>query len=278
MFLKRRYMMALVIIGAVLISAHVLMIQHLGHLKAAGNAINLAGRQRMLSQRLTKLALLMESERSAAAAVREMLQTDAAEWASVQVALREGDREKNIPRNTDEAIAGLLAASEEAHKTMLAAIGVIGREPLGGVAGSHEAMAGPLAQLLKAEPIYLEAMEKIVFAMAENADRATAGQERLSLSLLVMALAILGLEAAFIFRPAVATITRAAGHLRDANQRLEKALAKALSGMLAVCSFCKAVKEDDGTWRPIDDYLVNNTEVRLSRGLSPECFTENYGE
>jgi len=180
-FLTRRYTVALLIIAVTLITSHLLMLEHMGKLKAAGSAINYAGRQRMLSQRLTKEALLLESGRSDAKAVRERLRADASEWRAVQVALSRGDVERNIPHNTDARIAASLATNQEAHDAMLAAIEILSADRSDGDAGVE---ADVVSKLLAAEPEYLRTMDGVVFAMAKNANEATATEVKLSMGLL----------------------------------------------------------------------------------------------
>ena len=64
------------------------------------------------------------------------------------------------------------------------------------------------------------------------------------------------------------------------NQRLENALAevKALRDLLPMCASCKAVRDDDGSWRVLEEYLLENANARVSHGLCPSCVDELYPE
>lgn len=95
--------------------------------------------------------------------------------------------------------------------------------------------------------------------------------------------------AAFLTKPPVlAEITRAitialARHndlmeLRRLNQELQHALGeiKTLRGILPICSYCKKVRTNDGTWENVDLYLHRHTEADVSHGLCPECLKKHY--
>ncbi len=54
--------------------------------------------------------------------------------------------------------------------------------------------------------------------------------------------------------------------LRTALERV-----KVLSGLLPVCAWCKSVRNDQGYWQRIEEYLVDHTDARLTHGLCPNC-------
>ncbi len=272
-YLQRRYAPALLIVAATVVASHLLMHRHLDRLDASGSAINFAGRQRMLSQRITKQALLIVDGRKQDADLETGIQEDAKEWATVQQGLMRGDRSRNIPRNTDPEIATLMVRNQRPHEIMLAAV-----ESLLAGRSDDETRAAAMKNLLAAEGEYLETMDAVVFAMADNANRATVFQARTSWAMLIATLFILGMEAVFIFRPAVREIASSAERLHVINQRLEHALGRAILDMLSVCSFCKAVKDDDGEWRPLDEYLSETRDVVFSHGLCNDCLRKHYGD
>jgi PAS domain S-box-containing protein len=59
--------------------------------------------------------------------------------------------------------------------------------------------------------------------------------------------------------------------------RLETALGKALSGYLPVCAWCKAVREADGDWIPLDRYVEQHSEALVTHGMCPRCFEREVG-
>lgn len=67
---------------------------------------------------------------------------------------------------------------------------------------------------------------------------------------------------------------REAETLRLKNDELSRALAevKNLRGMLPICSYCKAIRNDENYWQKIESYLSEHTEALLSHGICPSCY------
>jgi sensor domain CHASE-containing protein len=65
-----------------------------------------------------------------------------------------------------------------------------------------------------------------------------------------------------------------------ANDALRQALdqVKTLEGLLPICCGCKRVRDDNGYWRQIDNYLRKHTKASLSHGYCPECAAKFYEE
>lgn len=62
--------------------------------------------------------------------------------------------------------------------------------------------------------------------------------------------------------------------LIEAGQKAEQALAqvKQLQGLLPICSYCHKVRNDKQYWQKIDSYLAENTKLRFTHGLCPDCY------
>jgi DNA-binding NtrC family response regulator len=61
---------------------------------------------------------------------------------------------------------------------------------------------------------------------------------------------------------------------------LQEALAtvKRLSGLLPICSSCKRVRDDQGYWTQIEEYIHEHSEADFSHGICPECMKKLYPE
>lgn len=61
--------------------------------------------------------------------------------------------------------------------------------------------------------------------------------------------------------------------LMATNQKLGEALSqvKQLRGLLPICCYCKRVRNDGNYWGQIEEYLSENSDLRLSHGVCPEC-------
>jgi len=62
--------------------------------------------------------------------------------------------------------------------------------------------------------------------------------------------------------------------LETEKRKLEHALAeiRTLRGILPICAECKKVRDDQGYWKQVEDYIVQHSDARFSHGLCPECY------
>ena len=63
------------------------------------------------------------------------------------------------------------------------------------------------------------------------------------------------------------------GQLREALDQV-----KTLSGLLPMCSICKKVRDDQGYWNKLEEYLSKHSSAEVSHGLCPDCVREHYPE
>ncbi len=61
---------------------------------------------------------------------------------------------------------------------------------------------------------------------------------------------------------------------------LQQAMAtiKTLSGLLPICSFCKKIRDDDGYWTQLEDYLHQHSDAEFSHGICQDCMKKYYPE
>jgi two-component system cell cycle response regulator len=66
--------------------------------------------------------------------------------------------------------------------------------------------------------------------------------------------------------------------LQQTNLELRQALEtiKTLHGLLPICANCKKIRDDEGYWRQIEEYLQQHADVEFSHGLCPECIRKLY--
>ncbi|MBF0510189.1 MAG: response regulator [Deltaproteobacteria bacterium] len=60
--------------------------------------------------------------------------------------------------------------------------------------------------------------------------------------------------------------------------KLEDALGqvKQLSGFIPICSHCKKIRNDEGFWQQVEEYVASHTEAQFSHGICPECLRRLY--
>jgi len=61
-------------------------------------------------------------------------------------------------------------------------------------------------------------------------------------------------------------------HLREERE----ATIKRLEGILPICSFCKRIRDDDGTWTAVESYLRTHSAAEFSHGFCEECQARHY--
>ena len=68
--------------------------------------------------------------------------------------------------------------------------------------------------------------------------------------------------------------------LNDTMRNLEEALkeVQTLSGLLPICSNCKKIRDDKGYWNQIESYISNNSTVKFTHSMCPECTEKFYGK
>jgi PAS domain S-box-containing protein len=62
-------------------------------------------------------------------------------------------------------------------------------------------------------------------------------------------------------------------------QDLQKALSeiKALRGILPICSSCKNIRDEKGSWKKIEAYIQDHSEAEFSHSICPDCAKRLYG-
>jgi hypothetical protein len=73
---------------------------------------------------------------------------------------------------------------------------------------------------------------------------------------------------------------RFAAHQSEVQLRLqlESALTeiKTLQGLLPICAACKKIRQDDGMWRNVEEYISAHTDTQFTHGICPECRAQLY--
>ncbi len=68
--------------------------------------------------------------------------------------------------------------------------------------------------------------------------------------------------------------------LEKTNKELKSALdtIKTLHGIIPICSNCKKIRDDKGSWNQMEAYISKHSEAEFSHGICPECVKELYPE
>lgn len=213
------YIVGLSVIGGLLILEQVLVEQSLNHQFNIAHVINIAGRQRMLSQQLTKLVLLVQHETDPA--IRQVYQTNLTQtlklWEHSHKSLRTREHHFQLPPNPQNLIIAQLWDNLE---TPYQGIWDATEEILVTLEENPEADLSPLIKtILLHEPLFLDLMDQIV----EEYDQQIAfliqrlkNREKL---LLYLVLLLLILEGQLVFLPAISRLKRYIIALTESQER-----------------------------------------------------------
>jgi PAS domain S-box-containing protein len=75
------------------------------------------------------------------------------------------------------------------------------------------------------------------------------------------------------------TILKQAEAEKDALiSKLEEALSeiKELRGFIPICANCKKIRDDDGFWSQVEEYIQDRTDAKFSHSICPDCAKKLY--
>jgi DNA-binding response OmpR family regulator len=68
--------------------------------------------------------------------------------------------------------------------------------------------------------------------------------------------------------------------LERINQELKQSIEtiKTLSGLIPICSNCKKIRNDDGYWQQLEEFIKEHSDAEFTHGLCPECEQRIYAK
>ncbi len=218
-FLARRFLAVLGLVATLILVDQAVIQPPLFELTTDAPTINNAGRQRMLSQRLTKLALELdrtESEAERRPLLGEM-EAVLARWSAAHDGLRFGDANLGLTGRNSPEVRSAFEAIDPLFRRM--------RDTASRLAKSGPSRSedhADLATILETEDEYLNRMERIV-GLYESEARARVHRLRQTgwvvTALILVALIGVGI---FILKPAARLIRCQFAELREARDALER--------------------------------------------------------
>ena len=212
------------------------------------HVVNIAGRQRMLSQRIVKSALAMqaaggvETRAKHQAALAEALDL----WTRSGRGLRFGDADMDLPGGVSDAVAVGFDSIEAPFAAMQRAAGVLLDSD-----ASPDRQRRAVQTLQANEEAFLAGMNGLVFRLADEASGRVSTMRSVSLMLLLLTLATLVAEGLYVFRPAARSVRRSldAAHaanteLVQTNAELDVARVRALDASRAKSAFLATMSHE----------------------------------
>ncbi|NMH88716.1 ATP-binding protein [Flavivirga algicola] len=222
--LSRLYIIALSAIALSVVISQILIRKHLNAQQNDSTVINVAGRQRMLSQKLTKEVLLISIEND----LRERLKLKKAFkntfqlWESSHYALQEGSDSLDLPGNNSEVILGMFKDISGSFNALNKAAISIVKKIENDSTVSTSTFTEELKVIQKNEGAFLLKMDQIVNQFDLEAEEKVAWLRNLEMVLMAITLLLLLGEFLLIFWPAAKTVKNSLSELLEAEKRAKK--------------------------------------------------------
>ena len=215
--LTRFYVVALMVVAFLTLGGLFLIRKTIMSLNYDGRVVNVAGRQRMLSQRLTKLAVLN---------IEGITHSDSANFDSLlhvwkdshqQLVSRRLTVEKDIVTWKSARLDKMFGSLDPVFENIYQGFLVINNPEI-----PIEDKRNSLKQILENEPLFLAKMNEIVFQFDEESFARLKNLERIEWIMDIMTILVLLAEGLLIFRPVVNTTRRAIRLLTESEKALLK--------------------------------------------------------
>ncbi|GGB94481.1 sensor histidine kinase [Dyadobacter sediminis] len=215
--LTRFYVVALLVVAFLTLGGLYLIRKTILSLNYDSRIVNVAGRQRMLSQRLTKLAVLK---------MENIAHSDSADFDSLlhvwktsheQLASRKLPVEKNVTVWKSSVLDEMFVNLQPVFDEIYSGFKIIGKKD-----AASEAKQNALKLILKNEPVFLAGMDRIVFQFDKESFARLQNLEKIEWILDIMTIIVLLAEGLLIFRPVVNTTRRAIRMVRNSELALLK--------------------------------------------------------
>lgn len=235
--LKTIYGIALALIALTILSSSWMMQRVIRGNSSDARVINLSGRQRMLSQRLSKGVLALEHSPGRDEQARRLgeITESFGSWKAAHVGLQFGNEKLGLPaRQNSVEVAALFAEMEPFHAAMVGALENLlaqsreGSAPPSVVRATADVMMGNEAR-------FLGLMDRITFQFDKEAGEHLSAMQRAEKLIAAIGLLVLLLEFLLVFHPSIRQLSRMmvsletqSGELQTANVRLQETLGQSL--------------------------------------------------
>ena len=219
--LKTSYMVALGTMGLLALSCQLVVQYALSTQERDALLINRAGRQRMLSQKIVKEALLIEraSDSRIKRERAEIMRKDLAAWIESHGILKSTPLQSEVWEALLASISTPFSIIRMQASDVIKSQGLTPPESSSDLSASQdEALATqdmqgekvvPVDLMLRYEPIFLAGMDSLTREYQRESERRLANVKMIELGLFGFTLLVLGAEAYLIFRPALRHIKQA---------------------------------------------------------------------
>lgn len=231
--LRSRYVLALSLIACMTIASQLVIQFVIADRENDSHIVNVAGRQRMLSQTIAKTSALLAGAKSMDEefGLREQLERNLTVWERAHRGLLQGDSELQLPGNNSNAVMALFEPIQSPFADIVAAAKTILT-----ISTYSPDFDKAVRTIQERETVFLKGMEDIVSFYDQEARNRITLFRWLELGFLGATLAVLLLEAAFIFAPATRRMEHDLKELTNREEDLESLFAVSPTALLLVDS------------------------------------------
>lgn len=221
--LRRLYIIALGAIAISLITSQILIRQYLADQEDDSRLVNVAGRQRMLSQKLSKEALLLSLDQNdfRRRGLEDTLSSTKTDWETAHNALLNGDEKLGLDSGSSPEISKMFEAIQPHFESMVANTDSLIRHSSQNTRDSV-AFQTSLHNVLKSAKEFLARMEIIVNQYDFEAKQKIESLKQLELIITVFTLLILLAEFLIIFWPSAKAMRTSIQVLMEAEKKAIK--------------------------------------------------------
>jgi signal transduction histidine kinase len=226
------YIMALSVIATVSIIGQFLIQNHLDNQLSDSHVINVAGRQRMLSQRITKCALLLKPVQDSSERVEILDELKGALhlWTISHNGLQSGNDSLRLPGKNSAAIAAMFGRINAHHLAIRQSAATLITELSKDPDVSYETLGASIDTILENQREFLDGMNLIVFQYDHEAKLKIHRLSTLEYVLLIISIVVIILEILFVFRPTAVQVNKTVNQL-IASEKNAKKLSKEIGAL-----------------------------------------------
>lgn len=222
--LSRLYVIALSTIAVSVIISQILVRNHLNNQESDSTVINIAGRQRMLSQKLTKeiVSITVSKDAIHRDVLKNKIKKTVSLWEMSHHALQKGNDSLGLPAINSKEIQQKFTAINPFFNIIKKASKTIVEKLEDNPLTSINTLTSEIEKVTKNEGTFLAMMDDIVNQYDQEADAKVAWLRKLEFFLMVLTLLILLGEFLFIFWPTAKSVRATLKELLSAEKKAKK--------------------------------------------------------
>ncbi|WP_020533933.1 type IV pili methyl-accepting chemotaxis transducer N-terminal domain-containing protein [Flexithrix dorotheae] len=230
--LGRLYLLALSGIAIAILASQLLIQNFISKQQDDSRTINVAGRQRMLSQKISKIVLQIANNAENGIDEEKVaeLQKTVDLWIQSHNGLINGDETLGLSRESSATILSMFEDIEPHFEAIVAAAQNIIDQAHSMDSASSFKIGENLKQVLENEPLFLEGMDVIVFQYDEEAKKKVLLLKDTEIILFGISLLIIIFEVFFIFRPTTKNIRKTFSEL-VASEKMAQKMAREIGAL-----------------------------------------------